>query len=259
MTRGVAEISVVISTYQRPARCVEAVRTALAQGAEPLEVLVCDDASEDETAAVFREWAARDRRVRYLRNARRSGTPAVGRNAGIRAAQGDWIAFLDDDDRWHPTKLERQSAHLDGRVAIIATNARRTSGPIYFPDLHGPLEVDRRALHRLNPVIVSSAVVSRRALIEVGGFPTQRWARGVADYATWLKLADHGARVLVLPDVLLDYDDEPSGRMSASPVRQELALARWAWKRWRTRPTDTMLAAAALGHTRSAIQQARAR
>jgi len=96
-------VSVVIPAYDAGRFVAKAVATALAQTRPVLEVIVVDDGSRDDTAAVARAAGAT---VISQRNA----GPGAARNAGVRAARGSWIAFLDADDAWHPEKLERQWA-----------------------------------------------------------------------------------------------------------------------------------------------------
>lgn len=229
-------ISVVIPTFQRPDACAAAVTSALEQTLPPLEVLVCDDGSEDETADRFGDWERRDERVRYLRLPRR-GRPAPVRNAGVRAARGDWVAFCDDDDAWRPEKLAIQAPHLRAE-RVVATNAERSTGGAYLPEHGEPREPTRAEMLRVNPVITSTAVAEREAVLAAGGFLEAPWALGVEDYALWLRLADRGARFLVLPEVTVDYHDHRAGRLSNRLVEQETAVARLAWSRWARRPLD---------------------
>jgi glycosyltransferase involved in cell wall biosynthesis len=101
-------ISVVIPTYNRAGLLRRAVNSALAQTVAPLEILIVDDGSTDETAATCASWGAP---VRYI--ATPNGGVAKARNVGIGEARGEWIALLDSDDEWVPTKLEAQCAALD--------------------------------------------------------------------------------------------------------------------------------------------------
>lgn len=119
-------ISVVIPTYRRSHIVGAAIDCALAQTHRELEVLIVDDGSPDDTEAVVRRYADRDARVRYVRHATNKGLPAA-RNTGIHAARGRYIAFLDDDDRWHPRKLERQLHTMqsaDAMLCIAVANGR---------------------------------------------------------------------------------------------------------------------------------------
>jgi glycosyltransferase involved in cell wall biosynthesis len=97
-------VSVVIPTRDRPRRTRAAIESALAQTLAPLEVIVVDDAS----ASPLR---FEHPRVRVLREGECRGA-AAARNRGIDSARGEWLAFLDSDDRWLPAKLERQFERL---------------------------------------------------------------------------------------------------------------------------------------------------
>ena len=101
-------ISVLLPTYQRACVLPRAIDSVLAQTFPVGEIIVVDDGSTDDTAAVVARYGPS---VRYLRQA--NAGAAAARNAGIAAAAGDWIAFLDSDDEWLPHKLQRQAEALD--------------------------------------------------------------------------------------------------------------------------------------------------
>lgn len=102
-------VSIVIPTYGRPARVIKAIESVLAQTYSAIEVIVVDDASPEPVAPMLQNLFGD--RIICLRHDRNLGG-AAARNSGIRLAKGDWIAFLDDDDRWRPEKLERQMGSL---------------------------------------------------------------------------------------------------------------------------------------------------
>lgn len=246
-------VSAIVSTFQRPDACERAVRSALEQDPSPLEVLVCDDGSADDTQRRFRDWEARDPRVRYIRVEPNRGTPSPARNAGARAARGDWLGFLDDDDEWLPGKLAAQLAHVD-EADVIATNAQNTTGGVYFPDAPAIRRLSRSEILAANPVIQSSALVRRDALLDAGGFPEQPWLRALEDYAAWLAMADRGARFLVLGAPLVRYTTHGDARFSGgAPLRVEVALARLAWQRALSHPRDAQLQRAALNRSAGVV------
>lgn len=109
-------VTVIIPTYKRADLVPRAIASVLAQTYRDFEILVVDDCSPDNTRAVVH--AITDPRVRYVRHERNLGLPA-GRNTGIRAANGEYIAFLDDDDEWKPNKLERQLAVMQDYDAVL--------------------------------------------------------------------------------------------------------------------------------------------
>lgn len=118
-------VSAVIPTFGRAALVRRAVVSALAQTHSEIEVVVVVDGDDPETVATLA--AVADPRLRVLVNAAKLGARAT-RDAGVDAARGDWIAFLDDDDEWLPAKIERQLAiaPADGR-AVLATMYRVVS------------------------------------------------------------------------------------------------------------------------------------
>jgi glycosyltransferase involved in cell wall biosynthesis len=98
-------VSVVIPTDNRGALITRAITSALGQSWQPVEVVVVDDASTDNTNQVVANIG--DPRVKYLRLEKKGGA-CVARNAGIDAAKGEYVAFLDSDDEWHPEKIASQ-------------------------------------------------------------------------------------------------------------------------------------------------------
>jgi glycosyltransferase involved in cell wall biosynthesis len=112
-------ISVIIPTLNRETFLPEAIRSVLAQSLPPVDVIVVDDGSTDATAAIVGTFGDA---VRYIYQPN-TGVSAA-RNRGIRAARGDWVAFLDSDDVWHGDKLRRQqeaAQQASSRVCFTAT------------------------------------------------------------------------------------------------------------------------------------------
>ena len=179
--------SVVIPAYQAGATIEAAVGSALAQDLPPVEVLVVDDGSTDDTAG--RAEAAGARVIRQSVN---QGA-AVARNIGLAAANAPRVALLDADDTWTPGHLGAIAAAFtavpQAKVAFGGVIKHLPFGefeiPIPFPThtlLH-PLDT----LLRRNQVPLSAAVVDRQAALAAGGFdPTYRITY---DYALWLRLA----------------------------------------------------------------------
>lgn len=113
-------ISIVMPAHNRQYLIDDAIRSVLAQSYGKWELIICDDASEDETLAVID--TLRDPRIKIVRNTKRSGA-AVARNACLKQAKGDLIAYLDSDNVWHPRYLEMMAeelAHWPGHQAAYA-------------------------------------------------------------------------------------------------------------------------------------------
>jgi glycosyltransferase involved in cell wall biosynthesis len=130
----VTTVSVIIPAYNHARYLGEAIESALAQSHSPLEVIVVDDGSTDETAEVLTRFGDR---IRTLRQRNRG--PSAARNAGIAAARGDYLAFLDADDLWLPRKLERQLARFaaDSSLGFVHC-AFETFGPATDPSVRSP-------------------------------------------------------------------------------------------------------------------------
>ncbi|MFZ2446294.1 MAG: glycosyltransferase family 2 protein [Syntrophobacteraceae bacterium] len=176
-------ISVVIPTYNR-AKCIRfAIDSALNQSYQPKEVIVIDDGSSDDTASIIEAYGEK---VRYIYQTN-SGVSSA-RNLGIRNAQSEWIAFLDSDDEWLPTKLELQARHIESNPEIIlhATNAHLNdesadeADMFSYIDFHPDLKDISAVLERPFPPMIRTGfarppcvMVRRDALIAAGLFDEQ--------------------------------------------------------------------------------------
>ena len=102
-------VSVVVPAFNRASVITNAIQSVLGQSFRELEVIVVDDGSRDTTAETVLSIAQSDPRVRLNRHHSNRGAQAA-RNTGIRAAVGEWIAFLDSDDTWLTSSLELRMA-----------------------------------------------------------------------------------------------------------------------------------------------------
>jgi glycosyltransferase involved in cell wall biosynthesis len=105
----VPQVSVVMGCYNSAATVARSIASVLAQTMADLELIIVDDASPDDTVAIVK--AIPDPRIRIVRNAVNRGIGGA-KNAGVEAAQGHYVAFLDSDDTWEPNKLAVQLPRL---------------------------------------------------------------------------------------------------------------------------------------------------
>jgi glycosyltransferase involved in cell wall biosynthesis len=185
-------VSVVIPSYNYGRFVVEAVKSALAQTYRPIEVIVVDDGSTDDTAERLAAYADR---IRYIRQ-ENSGLSAA-RNTGIRAATGEWVALLDADDLWHRQKLEVQlRAGERASVGLIGSPGAKT--PPTTEDLPADPPAQKVGVRdfllsaRMGP---SSALIRRTCFESVGYFDES--LRSIEDRDMWLRLAARYECVLV--------------------------------------------------------------
>ncbi len=183
-------VSVVIPTYNRVQFLVDAIDSVMNQTCQDFEIIVTDDGSTDGTVEKISSLYPS---VRLLIG-EHTGRPSDVRNRGIIAAQGEYVAFLDDDDLWHPSKLEQQVALLEGtrHVAFVYSDVRflfpdgLSSGPVLSQQQMRGAQLFDQLLEDCF-IYPSTVLVHRQTLEHVGGF--DETLAIVEDYDLWLRLA----------------------------------------------------------------------
>jgi glycosyltransferase involved in cell wall biosynthesis len=185
-------VSVVIPAYNAQRFIREAALSALEQTHRDLQVIIVDDASQDETAEIAA--SINDDRLRVLRLSANSG-PAAARNAGLEYVKGDLVGFLDADDTWDPEKVEKQLGLFEDDVAAVGAVMRYVSAAGQVagttgrdPEATGETESVRDG--NLMPFTISSALFRSHLARQVGGFdPALRKAEDL-DFVA--RIALHG-------------------------------------------------------------------
>jgi glycosyltransferase involved in cell wall biosynthesis len=185
-------VSAVVPTRDRWPLLSRALASVFAQEAVELEAVVVDDGSTDETPGQLRLLAAREPRLRPILLPAQGGV-AAARNRGIAESRGRWVAFLDDDDVWAPTKLRQQVAAASDDVSLVyttvllldddfrVTSVRFTPAPSVLPT----------ALFDSNVIGGPSSVMAPTDLLrEVGGFDERLSV--LADWDLWVRLLEGG-------------------------------------------------------------------
>ena len=178
------KVSVVIASYNSSAYIVRSVQSVLNQTYTNLEIIICDDASTDDTCALINQLD--DRRIKLICLAANGGQ-AAARNTAIRAATGRYIAFLDSDDYWLPDKLTIQIGKMKAQRAVFShTNYWiKWEGEASETLFEVPEKINSDYLLTHGNIIhTSSAVYDADVLgkIYMPSFPLAE------DYATWLTL-----------------------------------------------------------------------
>lgn len=224
MNRQPPLVSVVIATYNMGRYLPEAVASASDQTYGSLEVIIVDDGSTDDTADIVARWQP-DARIRYIRQENLG--QQIAKNRGVAEAKGDYIAFLDADDRWKPDKLQRQIPLFgdDPAVGVVYSDAiiidqdGRETGR---RDIGHPQGRVTEALLYDNFVSFSSAVVSRQALDRCGVFDESLPMS--IDYDLWLRISTE-FDFRYVDDALLEYRVWP-GQMSHKMVKRTDCILR---------------------------------
>ncbi len=214
-------ISVIITTYNRKAYIERAVRSVLKQTRPADEILIIDDGSDDGTRElVQREYPE----IRY--HWQENLGISAARNEGIKRSDGEWIAFLDCDDEWLPSKLEKQIAALstspDYRIChtneIWIRNGRRVNPKIIHQKFGGMIFEKCLPLCMISP---SSVLIQRDVFNQHGMFDTALPA--CEDYDFWLRVCAH------LPVL---YVDEPQ-IIKYGGHADQLSQKHWGMDRFR--------------------------
>jgi glycosyltransferase involved in cell wall biosynthesis len=188
-------VSVVIPAHNSGPYIAAALDSILVQKHRPLEILVVDDGSTDGTPKIARGYAPA---VRVIEQEQR-GHPAA-RNAGIRAACGEFLAFLDHDDLWSPDKLERQFAAFGRNPALdlVFGHIQNFFTPEMPPEERGRIAVPLRPL----PGLLQGAMLARRPSFDrVGLFSEER---PTGDFLDWYGRALLARmKVEMLPETML--------------------------------------------------------
>lgn len=176
-------ISVVIPAYNAEAYLGEAIESVLGQTCtNPVEIIVCDDGSTDGTADVCKQY--KDKIV-YLKNPESRGA-SYSRNRAVEASTGEYLAFLDADDRWSPDKLEKQLEVL-----------RENPGSIVFGECQEFDENGPRG--EFTPCCLTILFFSKRSdFLEVGLFDEEL---RLGDFAEWLSRAQEAGLALLRPPI----------------------------------------------------------
>ncbi|MCU0497004.1 MAG: glycosyltransferase family 2 protein [Anaerolineae bacterium] len=210
-------VSVIIPVYNAAAYIKRAIDSALGQTYPNLEIILIDDGSTDQSAALIQQHYGQDRRVRYGYQVNQGVSAA--RNRGVQSAQGEFVHFLDSDDWLDPTKIEKSyrlfesnpaiavvyghgiAMHPDGMTPIPLDQPPLPSGDVFCEWLTGTMAGGK---HGVTP----SFMVKRAAILEVGGFdPTITLAE---DWDLWLRLAERYP-FAALSEKLVYYTTRPDG------------------------------------------------
>lgn len=185
------EVSVIILTRNRPHLLKRAVQSVFDQTFQDFELIIVDDASNDETPDVINNF--NDQRIKYLRNLENKGE-AGSRNEGLKAVQGEFVAFLDDDDEWLSQKIELQ--------VNVLRKKNETLGLVYTGYYEFDLET-KRIIREIIPkkkgdlseeifignwIGLSTVLVKNECFQDIGRFDES--LASAPDYDMWIRMAN---------------------------------------------------------------------
>ena len=187
-----AEVSVIIPTFNRADLLRSAIESAISQTFTNTEIIVSDDNSTDHTLNVVESF--KDRRIKYVRNEGKKG-PSATRNLAILISKGKYIAFLDDDDEWLSAKLKKQVDLLNNSspdICGVYSNrlfVDKTSGNV-LSDNPGTDQLRGNLLNQLiikSPIHTSTVVIKKWCLNKIGLFDETLFF--MEDWDLWVRLS----------------------------------------------------------------------
>jgi len=218
-------VSVITGAYNCSAYVGEAYDSLCQQSFSDWEWIVVDDASTDGTLGILESIANNDARVRILVNKTNLGA-AGSRNRALGEANGEFLAFLDADDRWLPEKLTRQLDFMRSKNAVASFTAYRVISSDGFStgkiiDESAKQEISYAQALRKRATIGCSTVMLAKAAVKDARMPNLRTGQ---DYAYWLKLMRSGILFHHFPVPLTEYRITPNS-ISRNKVRK--AMRQW--------------------------------
>lgn len=188
-------VSVIIPTYNSGTFLAAAINSVLDQSYQPVEIIVIDDGSTDDSAAIAQQCGPTIQLVKQP-----NAGPAAARNHGVALAQGEWLAFLDADDWWHPQKLEKQMMRFAQQPALGYVLCHMYTH--VEADTVWPIALNQAQYQNEPPCFLPSALVVRRAIFQQVGAFDQRYR--YSDDADWLLRAkDANIPLAVVPEPLV--------------------------------------------------------
>jgi len=214
-----SQVSVVIPAFNAGKFICETLKTIAEQTILPCEVIVVDDGSSDNTVTVVEEFSKNNPNLNMRILHEPHNGPGAARNAGVQASKGIWIAFLDSDDHWEPTKLERMAK---ASVQVPEANflchneihhmLNKSTQEIDYSKGYDPNRSLVDQLYICNRFSTSAVMCRRELIIKSGGFDIS--LPSAQDYELWIRMSEN-LRVLFVKEVLGSYIDR-TGNISSS-------------------------------------------
>ena len=220
-------VSVVIPTHNRVDLLPRAIKSVQSQTISDVEIIVVSDGSTDDTDTLMTKIAKEDSRITYISyHPGHNGNYA--RNQGIKAAKGEFVAFLDDDDEWCPSKLEEQLKVMmsDEKIGLVYTGTQNifveeNLSYARCPKVQGNLS--KRIL--LNNVIGSTTTVMVRKAILDKTTLFDESLRAIQDYDLWVRICQLALVGVVSKPLVKYYNYRTTNQISANFSKYEQAFS----------------------------------
>lgn len=205
-------VSIILATYNRGHLLDRSIKSVLNQTYQDYELIIVDDGSTDDTEKLVQNFNSE--KIKYIKHKKNKGNPTA-RNTGIRLAEGDYIAFQDDDDEWMPEKLERQiNAYINEPPEVGVVYSQHNSIDIHNDPLP-QLKVAQREGYIFGQLLNENHIPPQTSLIRKECFSTvgmfdERFLR-MQDWELFLRISQH-YRFKFIDEPLVTVYDQPGGQ-----------------------------------------------
>lgn len=210
--RSRPRISVVMSVYNEERYLRHALDSILGQTFRDFEVIIFDDASTDRTPEILDEYAARDSRIRVIRNSENEGA-TINANKGLKLARGEYIARMDGDDVSLPERFDHQlnflDSHLDHVVSGTSFHVIDDNGRVLRTDIEATESWEVEWISLFRPPFTQSSVMFRATLVHDHALFYDEAYRTSQDFDMWARMLNYGKGVS-LPEPLILYRVHPN-------------------------------------------------
>ncbi|USD29084.1 glycosyltransferase family 2 protein [Pseudoalteromonas sp. SCSIO 43201] len=216
-------VSVVMPAYNSEKYIAKSIESVIAQTYQNWELLITDDRSSDSTQKIAEQYCATDKRIKLFVNKENAGA-GVARNNSIMHAKGRYIAFLDSDDLWLTTKLEKQIAFmLEHNYALTYTSYQKFTGDCYLGVVTPPLSTSYSKLLSSNVIGCLTAIYDT----EIVGKQFMPLIRKRQDMGLWLKVLKITPKAYCLQETLAYY------RIDSGMTQNKFLVLKWQWRFYR--------------------------
>lgn len=231
-------VSIIMPSYNCGEYVEETIRSVQAQTYRNWEIIFMDDCSTDDTVRKVSAMKEKDPRINLFQNKMNSGA-AVSRNNALHEAKGKWIAFLDSDDLWEPTKLEKQVKFMEDKgykFSYTCYQEMDAEGVMTGVTVSGPSHVTKAGMYAFCWPGCLTVMYDRETvgLLQIEDIKKNN------DYAMWLKVCMK-ADCYLLPEVLAKYRRGRSGSVSSHSIKTMIG---WHYKLWHEAEKKNAIAAA---------------
>ncbi len=207
-----AKVSVMMPCYNDERYVAQAIESVLRQDYSDFELVIVNDASTDNSAAIIESYEKQDPRIKLLHNKENLGN-GLTRQVALDNSRGEYIAFCDSDDLWLENKLSLfitaaqdadQTTIIHSDAIIIDDNGKESAETFQtlMNKSHSPIEGDlKKYIYRTNFINMSSAMIPRKLLVDAGGFSD---LYNLVDWDMWVRIAE-SARFVFINKCLTKY------------------------------------------------------